>query len=693
MKTQTKIKSYFIIINLVISIIAFSCLVNADCSGGTCTPDPPATTPPSTTTPTTPGTGFVQPPGSSVIGVGNNNQSGPPDAGGDPGDSGVPGSGNGETEVGLTQTLGGANWMMIFQKAAFLGGIGGTLGAMTQADEGQKWGQIAGAVGGVVMGLLESSGLGQTESFFVGLGVAAAIFAYMYKISSIEIVEFHCLPWQAPVGGEDCSLCQEFEDCSEYTCKSLGQACDIINSGTKQQKCVWMNPHDVKSPKIKFEKVNKDLTYKPDNTIRPPATGVIINRKTEECIQAFTPLEFEFTTDEPAQCKIDYNLTTGFDEMSFYVGGDSLFIYNHTETLSLPGPNAVNAIAPELKNDGVYTLFVRCQDANGNYNQDAYSVNFCVDKGPDTTPPKIVNVNIPSGNPVLYDQINLDLEVYVNEPSECKWDREDRDYKDMSNEMICNKNVWEMNSQNVYTCKAKLTGMENRKENKYYFKCKDQPMASEGDRNTNVQSYLYTVMGTQPLNLLKMTPTDKTISGATDVIPIFLEIKTDNGYDNGESLCYYSASEPNSEEDYLLFSDTKSNIHLQRQDLPQGNYEYYFKCVDLGGNTVYNKTTFKVETDRQTPMVIRTYREGGELKVMTNEESECTYSINDCNFEIEEGISMTTFDSKSHTAGWVTNQNYFIRCKDEFNNQPYPNVCSIVLRAANLRENVGVIVL
>lgn len=695
MKTQTKLKTYFLIINLVISIIAFSCLVSsADavppvCTGTSC--PPPTTPPPTTTTTTTPPPGFQPPPGDTVTNVGDGGDK-PPDEGGTPTDSGVPGTGTG-TETGLGQGLEGANWIKIFKKATFLGGIGGTIGELAGGDDGQQWGFLSGAIGGATMGLLETMGVGRTGSFIGGLGVAAAIFILTYEKASMEIVEFHCLPWQAPTGGEDCTLCQDFEDCSEYTCKSLGQACDIVNSGTTQQKCVWMNPHDVNSPTIEFKKVNKGLMYKPDNSLRPPATGVVITRETEECIQAFTPLEFEFTTNEPAQCKVDYNLTTGFDEMSFYVGGNSLFDYNHTETLSLPGPSAINAIAPELKNDGVYTLFVRCQDANGNYNQDAYSVNFCVDKGPDTTPPKIVDVNIPSGNPVLYDSINLDLEVYINEPSECKWDREDRDYEDMANEMTCNKNVWEMNNQNVYTCKAKLTGMENRKENKYYFKCKDQPWAEEGDRNTNVQSYLYTVIGTQPLNMIESTPDDKTISGATDVIPIFLEIKTDNGYDNGESLCYYHSSEPDSEEDYLLFSDTKSNIHLQRQDLPQGDYEYYFKCVDLGGNTVYNKTTFKVETDRQSPIVVRTYREGGELKVMTSEESECTYSIKDCNFEVEEGISMTTFDSESHTAEWVTNQNYFVRCKDEFNNQPYPNVCSIVLRAADLREDVGVIVL
>ncbi len=683
---SSKLKTYFLIINLLISIIAFTSFVHAaDCSDGTCGD---SVTPDETNTGKTPDsiTGDeVDPESSGGEGIGgtaiDDNDKGP-DVGTDTGTGGGT----------ITNVVVGVNWQGIVSKASIFAGVGGTLGALAGGDNGEMWGSISGAVGGAVAGLLEPQ-LGTVGALAVGAGVGGLIFILTYVKSSIEVVEFQCLPWQAPIGGEDCELCQEFEGCSEYTCKSLGQACAIINPGTEEQKCIWQNPHDVNSPLISFKEVNKDLIYKPDNNIRPPATGVVINHKSQECIKAFTPLKFRFETSEPAQCKVDYNLTKGFEEMSYYVSGNSLFDYNHTEELSLPGPDALNVIAPELKNDGSYTLFIRCQDANGNYNQDAYSVSFCVEKGPDTTPPKIVNINIPSGNPVLYDQINLDLEVYVNEPSECKWDREDTDYENMDNNMDCDKNVWEMNNENVYTCRANLTGMENRKENKYYFRCKDQPWKEEGDRNTNAQSYLYTVSGTQPLNIISITPFDEKISGATDVIPIFLEVKTDNGYENGESLCYYHISEPVYEQDYILFSETKSNVHTQRQDLAQGEYTYYIKCVDLGGNTVYNTTTFTIETDRNPPLVIRTYKESGQLKIITTEESECTYSTKDCNFEIEQGISMTTFDSKSHTSEWITNQNYFIRCKDEFENQPYPNTCSIVLRAADLREDTGVIIL
>jgi hypothetical protein len=706
-------KTYFLILNMIISIIAFSFILSSgieiidaqtcttgNCGAGTKTTTPPAktnppvppATPGSTPTPTS-----VSPPNGLVMIT--------------PGVTGLTDAGNGgltekdqedvyndlmETDVTSTSSgdifgsLGGINWQSMIYKGGVGAGIFGTIGSLAGGDNGALWGSIAGAVGGAVAGLTQEW-LGETWSTILGLGIAALIFILTYAKKSQETVEFNCLPWQAPIGGKDCQTCNTFKECSLYSCKSLGQACDIINSGTPEQKCIWKNPGDVNSPKIEFKEIkNKGHKFKPNPSTRPPATGVIVVPDKGSCIKAFTPLEFIFETDEPAQCKIDYNLTRGYDEMNFFVGGDSLFLYNHSESLSLPGPDAINAVSPELKNDGTYTLYVRCKDANGNFNQDAYTVNFCVEKGPDTTPPVITGVSIPSEKPVQFNQTKLYLEVYVNEPSECKWSREDRSYENMENKMDCMTNLWDMNWNGVYTCKTNLTGMESRKENKYYFKCKDQPNANEGDRNVNVESYLYKVIGTQPLNIMAISPRG-TIAGATDTIPVFLEISTDNGYKNGEALCYYHQFSPEKDEDYILFLETGTSEHKQRQDLVSGDYTYYFKCIDLGGNTVYNTTLFKVMSDKTGPSIVRVYKENSELKIMSDEEAECSYSNSDCNFEIESGIKMISVNKMSHNSEWKVNQNYYIRCRDNYNNQPNPNVCSIVVRPSKTDTKSDVI--
>ncbi len=608
-----------------------------------------------------------------------------------------PGAGIG-TEVILENAMTiGAMFGVGYMIGGFIGGnaniaLGTALSATTfiwQAAKG-KWGTpLEGITKKLTFG---HAGIG-------GVIIGAIIFVIMYKKTSIEKVEFNCQPYQPPIGGRDCELCNEIQGgCSEYRCKSLGQACELLNAGTKDEKCTWVNPRDVNSPMIKIGKLLSGYKWTPDTAVRPPATGVVINQTDDSCVEAFTPLEFQIITNEPAQCKIDYNLTLGknaFDEMSYYVGGSNLFDYNHTETMSLPGPDAINKIAPELENDGTYTLYIRCQDANGNFNDDAFSVRFCVKPGPDTTPPRIEAVNVPSNSPINYNTTILDLEVYVNEPAECKWSREDRTFDNMEYSMSCATNVWEMNNKNVYTCLVTLTGIENRKTNSYYFRCKDQPVGvEESDRNINTQSYLYNIMGTQPLNILEVGP-NETIRGSTDTIPVFLEVKTDNGYKNGEAICEYYNDEdnnaPENDEDYIEFAETGGNKHKQRQDLAEESYTYYFKCVDLGGNAAYDLTTFGVETDRQGPVVVRVYKEGRELKIITNEEAECSYSNKDCNFEIDGGIQMSSYDDEAHTGDWKTTQNYYIRCKDEYDNQPDPNTCSIIVRPYEVLANGGVI--
>jgi len=533
----------------------------------------------------------------------------------------------------------------------------------------------------------------------LGLGLLAGgiIILLFYKDESEELISFSCLPWEAPIGGKDCELCNEFEECSLYTCKSLGQACSIVNEGTEEQKCVWQNPRDVNSPKITFLGVNKGHIFKPDQNVRPPAVGVEISLESgEKCIQAFTPLEFTFKTNEPAKCKIDYNLTNGFEEMLFLVGGSNLFRLNHTEKLSLPGPDAINALAPELQNDGRYSLYIRCQDANGNFNQDAYSINFCVDPGPDTTPPLIDDVSIPSGSPIRFNQTNLDLEVYVNEPSECRWSRVDANFESMDEEMICDTQIFQMNNKNLYTCRTTLTGLQDRKENNYYFRCKDKPGRSESERNVNSQSFLYTVIGTQPLNIISVIPANTTIFGATDTIPVTIEVNTDNGFNNGEAVCSYLQGLNGEDEDYIEFLDTRANVHSQRQDLPTGEYNYKIRCTDAGGNTDRASILFDVEVDRVSPKVVRAYKEGSNLKLVTNEGAECSYSADSCNFEIDDGIpfsNINSLDFKIHTVLWDTSRTHFVRCKDQYDNQPSPNSCSIIVRPTTLRQKVEAIIL
>jgi len=324
-------------------------------------------------------------------------------------------------------------------------------------------------------------------------------------------------------------------------------------------------------------------------------------------------------------------------------------------------------------------------DKNGNQNQgDEFAFKFCVDDGPDTTPPIIKGYNLDSGAPVQYNTTSMKLQAYVNEPAECKWSRVDQEYEKMENDFSCNNHVWEMNSELVYTCNTTLKGIINQETNSYYIRCKDQPRASEG-RNVNTESEVYLITGTQPLTIEEVSPNNQTVYGASDSIPVFINVTTDYGYNDGESTCYYSIT--GLEADYIEFSTNEGYEHSQRQDLIAGNYFYYIKCVDLGGNSAYSNSTFTIDLDTQSPKIVRAYQESGALKIVTDENSDCSYSLTDCDFEIEDGIKMSMSNSKIHTGEWQSDQDYYLRCEDRFNNAPTIKTCSIVLTPQDLLEN------
>lgn len=532
-------------------------------------------------------------------------------------------------------------------------------------------------------------------SYGVGFLVAYLVFANQYtKEKSKEAsIEFKCMPWQAPRGGADCNKCNtdSLKPCSEYRCKSLGQTCMLINKGSGQERCIDSSPKDTTSPGIKpwLDALTTGYEYT-DKKDRPPGgegpAHVTISDPTkgDGCLKAFTAFNFGIiTTDiggvtQPAQCKVDYNHTANFNDMSYYLGDNNLYLENHSQSISLPGTDLLNSTFPGVKNDGEYTLYVRCKDGNGNENRDEYAVRFCIDKSKDMVAPVIEKVSIPSGNPVLYKVDNLSVGVYTNEPSTCKWGRKSSSYDNMENIMTCNNAIFEMNTELLYTCRADLTGIKDKEENNFFFRCRDL------SNNTMQQSYEYKLIGTQPLDILSTGPTG-VIGSSTSTATVSLNVNTDNGYKNGEATCFYSTTDL--EKDYIAMFATGTNAHSQDLDLTGGDYKYYFKCIDAGGNAAYNSTNFSVYIDKYAPQIARAYMIEDKLIITTNEQSTCAYSTESCNFNIEEGINMPIDATINHYTDWNSEQTYYIKCKDLFENQA-PE-CSMIIRPYLLPENVN----
>ena len=68
----------------------------------------------------------------------------------------------------------------------------------------------------------------------VGVGIGVVVFAIMYRKESTKTIEFNCMPWQAPTGGDVCEKCNDPNlPCSEYRCRALGQNCELVNKGKR----------------------------------------------------------------------------------------------------------------------------------------------------------------------------------------------------------------------------------------------------------------------------------------------------------------------------------------------------------------------------------------------------------------------------------------------------------------------------
>ena len=557
-------------------------------------------------------------------------------------------------------------------------------------------------LGNKVASFLGGKFLGIAGTTWIGIGVTVIVFVLSYKKSEEQTIAFQCLPWQSQLGGKNCEQCNKgIFPCTEYQCKSLGQACELVNQESVNEKlCIWKNRKDTKPPVIQpWEDALSDskLSYKPDGKQSPPDRGVYVNYD-GKCLPAFTPFSFGIKLDEPATCKADTVRKKTYDEMSMYFGGTGLTRYNFTQTVSHPSNESLAVENLTLQNDGNFEIYVRCIDVNGNPVPSSPSSSFvfkyCVDKGPDAQAPIIVGTNpitLEGGVPIGFNQSSMGIEVYVNEPSECKWTRErDLDFGQMEGNTSCSSSVFEMNAQMLYKCATTLTGIKNQVKNDFYFRCKDKPKAIK-DRNVMTKGYKFTIKGTQPLVIDSILP-NGTVRDSTSPAKITLKVETSAGYKEGDSTCYYSEScftSGGKKDKYVMFyysQGTSSYTHSQDLWVEQGNYQCSVRCVDLGGNTDEEKVGYRVEIDAASPLIVRAYHEDPYLKIITNEKSTCVYDTVSCNYLYDDGVALNSGDKLMHFTEWDASQTYYIKCEDEYNNQPFPNQCSIIVKPFEMFE-------
>mgnify|MGYP005848891903 CR=1 FL=1 len=621
----------------------------------------------------------------------------------------------------------GATWALASYFAIkYIGPMIGLSEPMTEALQ-------AGTAAGLgTAGILRGLNAGGTKLSFLtshpflsGLVVGAVVFLLTYKEESYKTYTFECQPWEAPLGGDDCELCNdEAHACSEYRCKSLGQSCELANDeDSGYPLCYNAYRGDVNSPSIRVWEDVLTEGYEYSNLLpRPTGGGTKITKSDgQECIDPFTPITFGIETDKPSQCKISFELKEGYgnaefegyDDMEYFFGGSNLYDYYHEQEMKLPSPNALESYARaqadnseegeeiegeeketnpiqgqefdedafEIFNGKEYELYVRCRSPNGYYNADPYIIKFCVEEGDDLTAPVIEEFSIESGSPVQFNVDTVPIVVYTNEPANCWWSESDKlglpEFKELGHEMECENGLGQMTDNLNYACFSELTNVENLKDNDFYFRCEDQPWMEEGSRIPMQNSEKLILVGTEALNIKEgsLIPVNgTTIPGSTSTVEIDVEIETQNGYKDGESTCYYTLDEEELDTGAIEFEDTGSYKHTQKLYRPTGTYTLFVKCIDLGGNQAKTSTTFDVYYDQFAPVITRVFHNAGKLEIYTDEEAVCYYATNDnteCNFDIsdEESIATTmsnptSNDKTKHLSDWNTEKTYYIKCKE-----------------------------
>ncbi len=521
----------------------------------------------------------------------------------------------------------------------------------------------------------------------VGVIVGIAVLLISWKSVRYQSYQFNCYPWTPPTGGHDCSKCNNGQlPCTEYTCRSLGQGCELVNQGTGEELCVWNNSRDVTPPIMQpwLDILTPGYKYTPDNTLSPPNNGVKIVPLNDNngCINSSSSLTFGVTTNEPAICKWDTDSSLNFSSMNNFFDGSPVAIYNHSQMLTqLPDANALAAENATIENGNKYSIYASCQNTNGYADVGDFVFKFCVNPSPDTEAPLIETTSILNGSPIEFNTSSVNLSVFVKDsyPVNCRWSSNDQDYSTMENNMTCPESIVQVNDQGLYQCKTTLNGLISSQNNTFYFRCQD----TSPQQNKNSQSYAYTLIGTQPLIITSVGP-NSTVINSTNVVKVTLTATTAAGYNQGDSQCSFSTTGNTGSYD-TFFSDAGNNFnnyqHSQDVYLVPGNYNYYIQCIDQGGNTATNMTSFTVQSDTSPPIVVRAYNDNNNLKIITDENSTCVYNTDSnigCTYQFSDGSPMQNSQGNVNQIAWDVTKTFYIKCMDSFGNQPDSDACSII---------------
>jgi hypothetical protein len=145
-----------------------------------------------------------------------------------------------------------------------------------------------------------------------------------------------CSVWQPPRIKQDCSYCTrtDFQECSEYLCKSLGQQCVFdYNNGKPECKRI---KYDDRSPEITISDniKNEELTVTEINFNAKDES--ISGYKIQPKLAPYESFTLGIKADEPVTCKLALMPFRGFNDLPGIYFGEQSFKMEHNLTIKAP---------------------------------------------------------------------------------------------------------------------------------------------------------------------------------------------------------------------------------------------------------------------------------------------------------------------------------------------------------------------
>ncbi|MFH1971919.1 MAG: hypothetical protein ABIJ18_00400 [archaeon] len=521
-------------------------------------------------------------------------------------------------------------------------------------------------------------------------------------------VIYQCGEWQAPTGGEYCELCDTpteeggiwfskdgrpfyGAECNKYRCESLGSDCRYIeqNRGSDQPKCVSVDCEPgVQVVRTMYEEAIDESTanypemitkdeqqYGYTLTNVPPSTLFSFGVETDEFAAC------KFVSDEAVQQVFEANEVSNFEGL-LAIGYTLEDLYDLmsgegvTNTPSWgtecspededcsPGMTKQHNITANVMGSSEESIYyVWCKNPCGKINDAPYMIRLESSEIDPTYPPTIQSISPSDGGYARYDEDSVETYVYTDRPATCRYSNAPSDsYSIMQNEFSqCQDENLNIINGN-YQCREFLDIGDDL--NTFYFLCKD----NYGNEMTQAKEW--SITKSDPLLISQTSP-----SGTLYYNDVTLQVRTQQGAEQGKSICYFKE---NNQNNYVqMFESSDNELWLQElSDLSKGTYEYDIYCEDVAGNRNETTISFTVDVDSYAPQIENIYYLGSTLYVVTDEVTDCEYETS--SFSFGNGFSMAGSASTDHSFTVTPGFNvYYAVCEDVYGNQNSPLIINL----------------